>query len=93
MVGPMFLKNIIRKALTKTVTVQLDARRKKVRHVEVSPSERLVYGVSFAIVSLIALTALEITHLIILQRWSTEIFSAITLLIGTILGAFFGAKS
>jgi len=61
--------------------------------VEIAPSEKLVYGITFAIVSLIVLTALQIAHLIILQKWSTEIFAAVTLVIGTILGAFFGQRA
>ena len=81
------MKNPLKKVLTKTIRVS------KTRHVNVPPSQSLVYGISFAIVSLIALTVLEIVHLIILEKWSTEIFASIMLVIGTILGAFFGAKT
>jgi len=46
----------------------------------------------FAIAALICLTILEVVHVIFLQVFSSEIFAAISLVIGTILGAFFGQK-
>jgi hypothetical protein len=46
----------------------------------------------FAITALISLTLLEAMYILVLRSFSTEIFSAITLLIGTILGAFFGKR-
>jgi len=60
---------------------------------KIPPSENLVYGVCFAIVSLIALTVLEVTYILVLRSFNSEIFAAITLVIGTILGAFFGQKT
>ena len=79
------MRRLIRKALTK---------RRMIRAVEVEepPSEALVYGVIFAVAALGALTALQIAHMIFLGTWSSEVFSAITALIGTILGVFFGKK-
>ena len=61
--------------------------------VETAPSDSLVYGIYFAIASLIALTILEATFIIVLHNFNSEIFAAITLVIGTILGAFFGQKA
>jgi len=61
--------------------------------VEVEPSDKLVYGVTFAIISLASFTALQIAHLAILGRWNSEIFAAMTGLVGTILGVFFGKKA
>jgi len=83
----MRLKNIIRKALTKTVVVQVGARKKQKR-VQVLPSEQIVYLVYFAIAAFVGLTALEIVHMIFFGVWNSEIFSAITGLIGTISGIF-----
>jgi len=85
------MNNFIRKALTRTIFVR--ASRGKTRQVEVSPSEKLVYGMYFAITALVCLTALEATYILILDNFSSEIFAAITLVIGTILGAFFGQKA
>ena len=79
------MKNPIRKALRKTVR-----RGRKIVHVE--PSDRLVYGISFAIVALICLTALEAVYIYVLCKFSNEIFAAISIVVGTILGAFFGQK-
>jgi len=46
----------------------------------------------FAIAALICLTILEATYILALSSFSSEIFAAITLVIGTILGAFFEQK-
>ena len=83
----MRLKNIIRNALTKTVVVQVGTRKKQKR-VQVLPSEGIVYLVYFAIAAFVGLTALEIVHMVFFGVWNSEIFSAITGLIGTISGIF-----
>ena len=80
------MRNAIRRALTKTVRVEK-------REIQLPPSEKLVYGVYFAIVALICLTALEAVYMIMLRSFSSEIFAAITLIIGTILGVFFQTGS
>lgn len=81
----------LRRALTKRVWVQVGSRRKR-RQVEVEPSDRLVYGVYFAFIALVCLTVLEATYMFVLRGFSSEIFAAISLVIGTILGAFFGQR-
>ncbi len=53
---------------------------------EVSPSERLVLGVKFAIAFTFCLSAIEIAHLALLGTWNSEVFAAITGLAGTIMG-------
>jgi hypothetical protein len=80
------MRHFIRKALTRRISVK--ARRQ----IEIEPSERLVYGMYFAIAALIALTLLEATYILVLHSFSSEIFATITLVIGTILGTFFGQK-
>ncbi len=91
------LRNWLRRALTKTVsTYEEDSKgslRKKTRRVQILPSEKLVYGMSFAIIMLLSLTALEITYMVVFRQFNSEIFSAITGLSGTILGIFLGAKA
>jgi len=76
------MSNWIRKALT----------RRKGR-TQIPPSNIVVYGIYFSITALLCLTTLEITYIVIVRSFSSEIFAAITLVIGTILGAFFGQKS
>ena len=81
----------LRKALTKVVFEQ--DRRGRVKRVEVPPSQRLVLGIQFAIIALLCLTGLEVAHMVVVKAFSSEIFAAISLVIGTILGAFFGQKA
>jgi len=73
---------LIKKALT---------RRKG--KVEIPPSQCLVLGIYFAMIALICLTTLEAIHILVLRSFSSEIFASITLLVGTILGVFFGQKA
>jgi len=80
------LRNAIRRALTKTVRV-------KKREMELPPSEHVVWLVTFASVSLIGLTALEIIHMALFKAWSSEVFSAITGLIGTVVGIFISQRT
>jgi hypothetical protein len=81
----------IKKALTRRISVK-HPRSKRRWQIEVEPSTGLVYSMYFAITALISLTLLEAMYILVLRSFSTEIFSAITLLIGTILGAFFGKR-
>lgn len=76
----------LRKALTRKVS-------KGRRTIEVPPSNRLIYGLYFAIAALVSLTVLEATYILVLHSFSNEIFSAITGLLGTILGVFLGGKT
>lgn len=79
------MRNPVRKALRKTVYI-------RGKTVVEDPSERLVYGISFAIVALLSLTTLEAVHIVYIRSFSSEIFAAISMVVGTILGAFFGQK-
>ena len=80
------MRNWIRESLTR-ITMK---RRKRV---EVPPSNRLLYSVYVATGSLISLVALEIAHITFLKAWNSEIFAAITALIGTISGVFLSQKA
>jgi len=82
------MRGLIRKALTRTVVRRVGRGGKKLERVELLPSERLVYGLYFAFVGLMALTVLEALCIIFLRWFSNEIFSCITTIIGTILGVF-----
>jgi len=50
-------------------------------------------GMYFALLALVMLTALETTYMIVFQTFNNEIFAAMMLVVGTILGAFYGQKS
>jgi hypothetical protein len=54
--------------------------------VRYKPSNRLVLAVQFSIYLLFGLVAIEITHLIVLRTWNSEVFAAITGSAGTIFG-------
>ena len=81
------LTDVIRKALTKTEVKRI-GKGKKLERIELPPSERLVYGLYFAFLALTTLTILEALHIVFLHSFSNEIFTAITTIIGTILGVF-----
>lgn len=76
---------LLRKALTRKIQL----RR---RVIEVEPSNKLVYAMYFAIATLISLTTLEAVHVVVLRSFNSEIFSAITGLIGTIIGVLAKSK-
>jgi len=78
----------IKKALTKTV--QRKGSRGKTEVIVVQPNEKLVYGVKFAIGITVCLSALEVAHMAFLGSWNSEIFAAITGLIGTVSGVLIG---
>jgi hypothetical protein len=81
----------IRKALTRKILKQRVRGKREVEIIE--PDERLVYAVKFAIGMTGCLTAVEIAHLAILRSWNSEVFSAITGLIGTVTGVLISQKS
>ena len=60
---------------------------------EIPPSQRLVLGIQFAIISLLCLTVLEIAYMLIVRAFSSEIFAAITLVVETIVGSIFGMRA
>jgi len=83
------LKNLFRKALTRTIWLQ-QGQENKLQSVEVPPSQRVVYAVVFAIAALVALTVLEVTHMAFLGSWNAEIFAGVMSLVTFILGIFIG---
>ena len=86
------LKEWIRKALTKTVWTR-HGKRRELRLSQEPPSERLIMITEFSIAAIAALTVIEVVHIVVLGSWNSEIFAAITGLIGTITGLFVGAKT
>jgi len=83
------MKERISKLLTKKVLVKSG---EKIKRVEIPPSQTLVYGVLTATAALVLLTALEIAHMAFMGNFNDEIFVTITLVVGTLLGTFFGQK-
>ncbi|MFA5363700.1 MAG: hypothetical protein WC325_00780 [Candidatus Bathyarchaeia archaeon] len=84
------MKERISKLFTKKVMVKSGQKTKRV---EVPPSQTLVYGVIAATAMLAVLTVLEVAHMMFLGSFNAEIFATITLVVGTLLGTFFGQKA
>lgn len=57
------------------------------------PNEKLVTVVKFGILMTLCFSGLELAHILLLGRWNSEVFSAISGLAGTISGIFVGQKS
>jgi len=68
-------------------------RSKKFKHTKDLLDQRLLYGLFFAIIALIALVILEVLHLVVLNQFNDQIFTAISGLIGTIVGALISHKA
>jgi hypothetical protein len=81
----------IRRALTKKIARKGPKGKQQI--IVVEPNEKLVLLVKFAISITLCLTGLEITYIIVLHSWSSEVFSAITGLIGTISGVLIGHRA
>jgi hypothetical protein len=79
-------KALTRRTADKTAVPDADAG-------EVSPSERLVLGVKFAIALTFSLTAMEIAHVALLGVWNSEIFAAITGMAGTVTGVLISQRT
>ena len=57
------------------------------------PNEKLVLVVKFAVGMTICLSVLEVAHLAFLGSWNSEVFAAITGLVGIVTGVFVGQKA
>ena len=86
------MKEWIRKALTKKRGVK-KGKRRELKLVEEYPSERLVLITEFSMAAIGALTMIEVVHVIVLGSWNSEVFSALSGLIGTVTGIVIGAKA
>ena len=80
------MKDVIKQALTRRTNQNAATEA-------TSPSERLVLGVKFAIAMTLCLSAMEIAHMALLNKWNSEIFAAITGSTGTLTGIFITQKT
>ena len=85
------MKDYIKRALTKTIEIR--TAHGDTQQLELPPDKKLLYGMYFALLALVMLTALETTYMIVFQTFNNEIFAAMMLVVGTILGAFYGQKA
>lgn len=77
----------VKKALTRRIR---QGRHKAT--LVVDPDDRLVYAIEFAIGMTVCLVALEVSHMIFLHSWNSEIFVAISSLVTFVSGVFVGQK-
>jgi hypothetical protein len=89
------MTDFFKRALTKKLHRQPTRGKSsgRARIIIVEPDEKLVYLVKFSIGMTVCLTGLEIAYMALMHVWNTEIFAAITGLIGTITGIFVGQKA
>jgi len=80
------MKDVIKQALTRRTNQNNTTE-------ETQPNERLVLGVKFAIAMTLCLSAMEIAHMALLNKWNSEIFAAITGSTGTLTGIFITQKT
>jgi len=86
------LKNLFRKALTRTIWIRQGGEN-KLEPVEIPPSQGVLYALIFATTAIIALTFLEVAHMAFLGSWNTEVFAGIMSVVTFILGIFIGQKA
>jgi hypothetical protein len=85
------MKDYIKQALTKTIEIR--TAQGNTQQLEITPDKKLLYGMYFAVIALAMLATLETAYMIVFQTFNNEIFAAMMLVVGTILGAFYGQKS
>jgi hypothetical protein len=85
------MRDFIKQALTKTIEIR--TAQGNTQQLEITPDKKLLYGMYFAVIALAMLATLETTYMIVFQTFNNEIFAAMMLVVGTILGAFYGQKS
>ena len=83
------MTDLIKRALTRRIR----HRQRSDRVILIQPDERLVLLVKFAIGMALCLTGLEVAHLLFLRAWSSEVFAAITGLVGTVTGVLVGHRT
>jgi len=81
----------IRRALRKKIARK--GPRGKQEIIVVEPNEKLVVFVKLILGMTLCLCSLEIAHIVFLGRWNSEVFAAISGLIGTAMGIFIGQKT
>jgi hypothetical protein len=81
----------IRRALTRRMSRK--GLRGRQEEFIIVPDERLVYAVKFTVGMSVCLSALEIAHMAFLGRWNSEVFAALSGLIGMISGILIGQRA
>jgi hypothetical protein len=81
------MTDFIKRALTRKL---IRKGRGKQQVIIVQPNEKLVLLVKFSIGMTLCLSGLEVTYVAFTRTWNTEIFAAITGLIGTVSGVLIG---
>lgn len=83
------MTDFIKRALTRKL---IRKSRGKQQVIVIRPNEKLVLLVKFSIGMTLCLSGLEIAYMAFLSSWNTEVFAAITGLIGTVSGVLIGQR-
>lgn len=86
------MRQLIREFLTRRVRIPV-GRRKTIREIELPPSDRVVYCFIFCIVAIIALSIVEVAHIIYLGSFNEPVFNLISGLVGVVSGIMVGKKA
>jgi hypothetical protein len=78
----------VHKALTRKI--HRKGPRGKQEDIVLEPNQMIVLLVKFALGMALCLSGLEIAYLVVMGTWSSEVFAAITGLIGTVTGVLIG---
>ena len=98
------LRNWIRKQFTRTVLVSERAatdtaskartRSRRNRSVQVTPSERFIWGMVLLIIALVGVIVLEVVCIVVTGAFNSELLAVISGLVGSLVTAFvMGKKS
>ena len=85
------MRDPIKQALTRK-TIHKETGGKRIV-TETPPNPSLLLGVKFAITMTACLSLLEVAYMILLKTWNSEIFAAITGLMGTLSGILISQKT
>ena len=78
------MQDWIKTALTRRISRK--GPRGRVRVVTVPPDHRLILLVKYTVAVAVCLSGLEVVHVVVLHSWNSEVFAAITGLVGTVSG-------
>ena len=96
------LRDSVRRYFTKTVLVSARAevdtaskartRSRRNRSVQVSPSERFVWGMVTLIIALVGVLVLEVVCIVVTGAFNSELLAVISGLVGSLVTAFVMGK-
>jgi hypothetical protein len=84
------MTDFIKRALTRKLIRKGKAKQQVI---VIPPNEKLVLLVKFTIGMTLCLSGLEVAYMAFMGKWNTEVFAAITGLIGTVSGVLIAQRA